>query len=465
MSTPGDKIHITQIEGSTNVKINPTESCITLCVEIKESKQNICDISGCTFSCKKPSLLKQHKQMIHDIDVHWHHCDQDGCDYKAKQAGDLKKHKQMVHDIDVRWHRCDQDWCDYKAKVASHLKLHKQNIHDIDVRWHHCDQDGCDYKAKQAGDLKQHKADVHDIGVQWHHCDQEGCNHKTKQASALKRHKQMVHDVDVRWHHCDQDGCDYKAKQASVLKQHKANVHEIDVRWHHCDQDGCDYKAKEACHLKLHKSNVHKQTLSYRPNCMSISMEECIDKINLIHSNNIGTDLINDNNYKGHNRILPFTCNKNVAHDTWHATPKAVVRGSGCPSCVNKTEQKLYELIKLKYPTVEQQFKRDWCKSKKYLPFDFCIPEINIIIELDGCQHFISVSNWKSPEETLINDKYKEKCANDNNYSVIRILQEDVWNDTYDWMTELYDTIEEIKNVDEIVNRYLGKNNEYAKFQ
>ena len=110
------------------------------------------------------------------------------------------------------------------------------------------------------------------------------------------------------------------------------------------------------------------------------------------------------------------------------------------------------------------QFKQDWCKNISYLPFDFCIPEPKTIIELDGIQHFIQVSNWSSPEITFENDKFKEKCANENGYSIIRILQEDVWNDTYDWCKELCDTIQEIINNKKVVNIYLCKNGEYENY-
>ena len=74
------------------------------------------------------------------------------------------------------------------------------------------------------------------------------------------------------------------------------------------------------------------------------------------------------------------------------------------------------------------------------------------------------MSNWKSPEEHFERDKYKEKCANDNGYSTIRIIQEDVWNDKYDWCKELCETIEIIKSRNEVVNIYLCKNGEYDKF-
>jgi very-short-patch-repair endonuclease len=138
--------------------------------------------------------------------------------------------------------------------------------------------------------------------------------------------------------------------------------------------------------------------------------------------------------------------------------------GFGCPLCVNKTEGILCKKLKVIYPTIVTQFKQEWCKKTKYLPYDFCIPEHNIIIELDGRQHFQQVRHWQSPEEQLENDKFKEQCANDNNYSMIRLLQEDVFYDKYDWCKELCDAIEEIKHGDDVVNVYLCKNGEYDNF-
>jgi len=131
---------------------------------------------------------------------------------------------------------------------------------------------------------------------------------------------------------------------------------------------------------------------------------------------------------------------------------------------MNKTEGKFYKFMKEIYPNVIHQFKVDFCKNKKHLPYDFCIPEYKIIIELDGPQHFRQISNWSTPEDQFKNDKFKEECANNNGYSVIRLLQEDVMNDTYYWVKELCDAIEEIKSNNEITNIYLSKNNEYDIF-
>ena len=41
------------------------------------------------------------------------------------------------------------------------------------------------------------------------------------------------------------------------------------------------------------------------------------------------------------------------------------------------------------------RMKFNWCKNpetNKYLPFDFYIPDLNLIIEIDGDQHFEQVS-------------------------------------------------------------------------
>jgi len=120
--------------------------------------------------------------------------------------------------------------------------------------------------------------------------------------------------------------------------------------------------------------------------------------------------------------------------------------------------------MKSLYPSLQTQFKQEWCKKILHLPFDFCIPEHKIIIELDGVQHFQQVRNWSSPQEQFENDKYKEECANENGYSIIRLLQEDVFNDSYDWVKELCNAIEEIKVSDDIINTYLCKNDEYKEF-
>jgi len=119
---------------------------------------------------------------------------------------------------------------------------------------------------------------------------------------------------------------------------------------------------------------------------------------------------------------------------------------SWCPFCKNKTEGILHKWLNENYKNIVYQPRFEWCKDKRKLPFDFLLEEFKLIIELDGAQHFEQVSNWKSPEETQIVDKFKMECALKNSYSVIRIKQDDIWNNKIDWKNILINSIKLYKN-------------------
>jgi very-short-patch-repair endonuclease len=191
----------------------------------------------------------------------------------------------------------------------------------------------------------------------------------------------------------------------------------------------------------------------------SSNVDEFIDKATKAHG-----DLYDYSNveYVKSNENVIIICN---THGQFNQQPNNHLNGANCPMCSNKTETKLFDALKPMYPTLITQFKQEWCKKSRCLPFDFCIPDHNIIIELDGAQHFRQVSNWTSPEDTFKNDLFKEKCANDNGYSVIRILQEDVFGDKYDWLSNLQTDIENIIKDDTIIhNIYMCENGEYDNF-
>ena len=56
------------------------------------------------------------------------------------------------------------------------------------------------------------------------------------------------------------------------------------------------------------------------------------------------------------------------------------------------------------------------------------------------------------------------KCANENGFSIIRLLQEDVYKDLYDWLNELITNIEKITTENKVQNIYMCKKNEYKDF-
>ena len=160
--------------------------------------------------------------------------------------------------------------------------------------------------------------------------------------------------------------------------------------------------------------------------------------------------------YVNSNTFVSIVCKE---HGSFNQTPTRHLFGDGCPSCVNKTEYKFFVKLQELCPSAQRQFKAEWCKQKRCLPFDFVIEENKKIVEMDGPQHFSQVANWRSPELQHQQDLYKMKCANENGYSVIRVLQKDVADESFDF--------EHLKNCigdKEIKNVYICKNEEYSDF-
>ena len=131
----------------------------------------------------------------------------------------------------------------------------------------------------------------------------------------------------------------------------------------------------------------------------------------------------------GSNKKVWWKCVINPIHE-WEAVVASRSGGCGCPHCVNKTEAKLLNFLKDRFPDVEAQFRPAWCKSPitgRKLPFDFYIPSLKLLIELDGAQHFRQVANWGSCENTRKKDVYKMQAAVKKGLSVVRLLQEEVF--------------------------------------
>jgi hypothetical protein len=108
-----------------------------------------------------------------------------------------------------------------------------------------------------------------------------------------------------------------------------------------------------------------------------------------------------------------------------------------CGICCLKTEKIVFDFVKELYPSTIHQYRADWCKNTEtnyYLPFDMFVIELNIIIEIDGIQHFEYVKFFNNNVDKNKNrDVYKAKLALENGLSVIRINQEDIWKNKIDW--------------------------------
>ncbi|AQM72982.1 restriction endonuclease [Noumeavirus] len=153
------------------------------------------------------------------------------------------------------------------------------------------------------------------------------------------------------------------------------------------------------------------------------------------------------------NKKFWFECEKG---HKFFSRPNGISAGRWCSKCKRKTEAKLFSFLEEHFKDPIYQLKVSWCKNPetdKYLLFDFCVSKT--IIELDGAQHYRQISNWKSPEEQQKSDRFKEEQAIQNGYSVLRILQEDVWNDKIDWKKLL---LEHVKDYEKPIVKNLWDN-------
>tara|TARA_Y100000389_G_C17467304_1_gene526821 strand:- start:4072 stop:5442 length:1371 start_codon:yes stop_codon:yes gene_type:complete len=145
---------------------------------------------------------------------------------------------------------------------------------------------------------------------------------------------------------------------------------------------------------------------------------------------------------------------------------KNITNGVWCNTCRNKTEKKLHHWIterkdEFNYIHYQTQYKPEWADLRKthytrYI-YDFYLEfyDVKIIIELDGRQHYKQVSNWSTPLHNQIRDKIKENLATNQDINIIRLNQEDVFNDKGNWEKELLQSIHSIReNSDKITMIY-----------
>lgn len=129
---------------------------------------------------------------------------------------------------------------------------------------------------------------------------------------------------------------------------------------------------------------------------------------------------------------MEFWCG-NPNHEHWFA-PFSRIKNqkTWCPHCnKSKGERIIMEILKkYKYNYIpEKEF--DFLFRKFY---DFCLEELNILIEFDGIQHFIDIEffNQKTTfEEKREIDIIKTKAAVENGYKLIRIDYNNIDNIEY----------------------------------
>ena len=161
--------------------------------------------------------------------------------------------------------------------------------------------------------------------------------------------------------------------------------------------------------------------------CFNRSFESCsLSKYWSIKNNSHPRSIIKNSNIK-----YIFNCQYCNEEYNSPLNYSAKRNNSGCNKCKYKTEHLLSQYLS-KYFKITNQAKFEWCKNEptgRYFSFDFLLEDSKIIIELDGFQHFNVCTFTENLDFSILRDVYKMYQALQNGYTIIRVSQEDVWND------------------------------------
>jgi len=166
---------------------------------------------------------------------------------------------------------------------------------------------------------------------------------------------------------------------------------------------------------------------------------------------------------KNYSKKCTFNCPE--CKEIYETSPNSIVNGGSWCNCVrNKTETLVYKFLIEIFgrDNVKREYSnREWSKynnSNGCFRFDFLINSKRIIIEVDGKQHFNYIDFYIiSGKKQCTNDCFKMYCAVMNNYSIIRICQEDIWKNKFKWKKRLRSTFDKIDKSKKPEIYYLSK--------
>jgi len=146
--------------------------------------------------------------------------------------------------------------------------------------------------------------------------------------------------------------------------------------------------------------------------------EEFINKVKLVHGNKYDYSKIEYVNGKQKVIIL---CKK---HGEFLQSPMKHSHGRGCPKCKSSHgENSIILYLKSKNIIYETQKWFKDCRNILPLPFDFYLPDYNLLIEYQGLQHFKEYSRFKSHnlKERQRLDAIKKFYALSNGFNFLEI--------------------------------------------
>ena len=139
----------------------------------------------------------------------------------------------------------------------------------------------------------------------------------------------------------------------------------------------------------------------------------------------------NDVDYVSNHQKVIIGCK---THGDFFVTPNNhLSKKQGCPVCKeSKGEHKIRTILnRMNIEYVREKTFDNCVRCRRKLPFDFYLPKQNLVIEYDGKQHFEPVDAFGGVvgyNETIKNDRFKNKFLFENNIVMLRISYDEYDN-------------------------------------
>lgn len=241
--------------------------------------------------------------------------------------------------------------------------------------------------------------------------DKDACPHCAgKKASEISKNKRAKKYIGMVQKVCEENGyillttedeyTDVKMDVHFVCPKHGEQTMMLDnfLRGHKCSH--CSYEGV---------GNILKHDIQY--------VKECIEDIN-------GNKLLNPEDYKdahAHNLNILCSCG-NIFTTSFSSYMRYGVNTCFSCSCKESDGEKIIrKFLESHNINFEQEKRFEDCRDVRPLPFDFYLPEYNLIIEFDGQHHFEENHNRGNYEITKRHDEIKNRYCKDKNINLLRI--------------------------------------------
>lgn len=319
-------------------------------------------------------------------------------------------HECLAHNI--KWKVCPNDLLSgrgcYKCKgekIRNALsKTHEQYVEEVKIMNPNVIVLG-EYSGANTPIL--HRCLLHD--VEWNITpinilDGCGCSkcHKEKISNALKKtHEQYVEELKIA------------NPQVEAIETY---INSLTPIMHKCLIHGIEWRITPDCALRGYGCpECHKEKLR---NYSLKTQEQYVEEVR-----NINPNIIVVGKYIGANIPISHKCT--ICKNEWNAYPNNIIKGFGCPYCNESKGEKeiglLLDSYKIKY--VRQKRFCD-CRDTRQLPFDFYLPDFNVVIEYNGKQHYEPIEYFGGENSFKIqqlHDKIKKDYCENNNIRFLSI--------------------------------------------